>query len=210
MLPELTIALVDDHPVVIEGLKTVIASHLPEAKTLTFTMGHSLLDDLKRESIQIVLLDLMLTDMNGIDLCRQVKMLKPDTIVVGLSNQSERSLILQLLQNGASGYVLKNAAPEEIIHCILETQKGNIAFSSEVREIMSKPTQADLRVVPSVTKREAHILRLLALGKSTPVIAAEINLSPLTVDTHRRNLLQKFQVKNTAELLMAAVQLKLL
>lgn len=211
MYPDtITIAIVDDHPVVIEGLKTLLRAGNESARIESFTSGQDFLHFAIQNVVHIVLLDIILPDANGIELCRQIKNSTPETIVLGLSNQAERSIILQMLQNGASGYILKNAGADEILGCVSDARKGSIAFSREVKEIMAKPSPADLRASPSVTKREKHILQLLSEGKSTPVIAAELSLSPLTVDTHRRNLLQKFEVKNTAELLMVALQQKIL
>lgn len=202
----MTIAIVDDHPVVIEGLKTL----LKDSMTVSFTRAGDFINYVKSNWVDIVLLDIMLPDGNGIDFCREIKNISPGTVVLGLSNQAERSIILQMLQNGASGYLLKNASADELMKCIEEVQKGGVAFSNEVKEIMAKPTRADWKAVPSVTKREKEILQLLSKGMTTAVMATELNLSPLTVDTHRRNLLQKFDVKNTAELLMVAVEQKLL
>jgi len=206
---KIVIAIVDDHPVVIEGLKTLLSTDPMIGRIESFTSGNDFLTFLKNNPVQLVLLDIMLPDANGIDLCKMIKALSPGTVVLALSNQAERSIILQALQNGASGYLLKNAAPAELLHCIDEALKGGFVFSNEVKEIMAKPG-LQLKVIPSVTKREKHILQLLSEGKTTPVMAAELHLSPLTIDTHRRNLLQKFDVKNTAELLMTAVQHKLL
>lgn len=202
----MTIAIVDDHPVVIEGLRTL----LKDNKTVSFTRAGDFIDYVKSNWVDIVLLDITLPDGNGIDFCREIKNISPATIVLGLSNLAERSIILQMLQNGASGYLLKNAAADELMKCIEEAKKGGVAFSNEVKEILAKPTRAELRTAPSVTKREKEILQLLSRGMTTASIATGLNLSPLTVDTHRRNLLQKFDVKNTAELLMAAVEQKLL
>lgn len=204
------IAIVDDHPVVIEGLKALLKTNTGIGHTLSFSKGADFITFLKENHVDIVLLDIMLPDANGIDLCKEIKSTRPGTIVMGLSNQAERSIILQMMQNGASGYLLKNASAEELVYCIKEVQQGGVAFSEEVMEIMTKPTRNELKGLPSITKREKQILKLLSEGKTTPVMAAELNLSPFTVDTHRRNLLQKFDVKNTAELLMVAVQQKLL
>lgn len=202
----MTIAIVDDHPVVIEGLRTL----LKDNTTISFTKAGDFISYVKTNWVDIVLLDITLPDGNGIDFCREIKNISPATIVLGLSNLAERSIILQMLQNGASGYLLKNAAADELMKGIEEAKKGGVAFSNEVKEILAKPTRAELKAVPSITKREKEILQLLSKGMTTASIATGLSLSPLTVDTHRRNLLQKFDVKNTAELLMAAVEQKLL
>jgi DNA-binding NarL/FixJ family response regulator len=207
---KIVLAIVDDHPMVIEGLKSLLKPETAIYTTVSFTKGREFISFLNQNEVNLVLLDISLPDANGIELCKEIKKISPKTIVLGLSNQTERSMMLQMLQSGASGYLLKNVSPDELLTCIQEALHGLITFSREAKEIMGRPSKAGLNEVASITKREKQILQLLAQGKTTATIATELFLSPLTVDTHRKNLLQKFEVKNTAELLMAAVQQKLL
>lgn len=207
---KIILAIVDDHPMVIEGLKSLLKPEMAIYTAVSFTKGREFISFLSQNEVDLVLLDISLPDANGIELCKEIKKVSPETIVLGLSNQTERSMMLQMLQSGASGYLLKNVSPDELLTCIQEALHGLITFSREAKEIMGRPSKAGLNEVASITKREKQILGLLAQGKTTAAIATELFLSPLTVDTHRKNLLQKFEVKNTAELLMAAVQQKLL
>jgi DNA-binding NarL/FixJ family response regulator len=207
---KIVLAIVDDHPMVIEGLKTLLKPEAAVYAAVSFTKGREFISFLNQNEVHLVLLDISLPDANGIELCKEIKKMSPKTIVLGLSNQAERSMMLQMLQSGASGYLLKNVSPDELLTCIQEALDGRVTFSREAKEIMARPSKAELSEAASITKREKQILQLLAQGKTTAAIAAELFLSPLTVDTHRKNLLQKFDVKNTAELLMAAVQQKLL
>ena len=117
---------------------------------------------------------------------------------------------MQTIQNGANGYLLKNSSLEELRQCIAEAVKGNICYSKEVMEIISRPTKNELRGIPQLTRREKQILYMLAQGKTSQNIAQELFLSSLTVDTHRRNLMQKFEAKNVAELIAAGHQQQLL
>lgn len=208
--PDIILSIVDDHPVVVEGLKTLLKNEPGIAITESFSTGAAFMAFLRHNTVHVVLLDIMLPDVNGIDLCKDIKSASPDTMVLALSNQAERSMILQILQHGASGYLLKNASAEELRRSIAAAMHGDIAFSREVKEIISRPSPAELKSTAVLTKREKQILQLIAAGKSTPVMAKELNLSPLTIETHRRNLLQKFGVKNVAELIMAAVQQRVL
>lgn len=207
---KIILAIVDDHPMVIEGLKSLLKPEMAIYSAVSFTKGREFISFLSQNEVDLVLLDISLPDANGIELCKEIKKISPKTIVLGLSNQTERSMMLQMLQSGASGYLLKNVSPDELLTCIQEALHGLITFSREAKEIMGRPSKAGFNEVASITKREKQILELLAQGKTTAAIATELFLSPLTVDTHRKNLLQKFEVKNTAELLMAAVQQKLL
>lgn len=205
-----SLAIVDDHLIVLEGLQQLLLGAADITIAGCFTTGHSFLSLLKKQSVDIVLLDISLPDISGIDLCLEIKKQSPATIVLALSNHSERSMVLQMLQQGASGYLLKNIAGDELIACIQEALRGQITFSQAVKEIMSRPSVTELKGIPRLTKREKEILQLIAEGQTTPDIAATLHLSPLTVETHRKSLLQKFEVKNVALLIRTAVEHKLL
>ncbi len=207
---KVTLAIVDDHPIVIQGLKTLLADETRIDIVGSFTNGSSIIDFLKENKIEVILLDIMLPDINGVELCREIKRISPGTCVLALSNHTERSLIMQILQNGAGGYLLKNASVEELLLCINKVLNGEVAFSKEVEDIIMRPSLNELKGRPQLTKREKQILQLIAEGKTTVVMAELLFISPFTVETHRRNLIQKFEVKNAAELIRIAIQLQLL
>ena len=200
------IVLVDDHPVVIQGLKTALAEEDSFTIADTFSSGLGLLTFLENNAIDVVLLDIILPDGNGVDFCLEIKRLYPDIVVLILSNHAERSFIMQAVQNGASGYLLKNTSLAELTTCIHEAIAGQVTFSDEVKKIMVRPVENDIKGIPQLTKREKEILKLLANGKTSATIADELHISPLTIITHRRNLMHKFDVKNVAELIMAATR----
>lgn len=209
-MDKLRTVIVDDHPIVIAGLKTLLQNE-PNLDIVTeFYGGNDLISYIKINPTDLILLDITLPDINGMDLCLLIKKISVQTIILILSNHTERSIIMQTIQNGASGYLLKNSSLAELRYCIAEAIKGNISYSREVIEIMSRPTKNQLRITPQLTRREKQILGLLAEGKTSLIIGEELFLSPLTVDTHRRNLLQKFEVKNVAELIMIATQQQIL
>ncbi|WP_346317881.1 response regulator transcription factor [Chitinophaga sp. YIM B06452] len=207
---KIALAIADDHPVVIEGLQKLLENKEHIRIAGCFTTGAGIMDFLKTNRADIVLLDITLPDANGMDLCKEIKQLSPSTCVLALSNHSERSIIMQMLQNGASGYLLKNASGDELMSCINEALSGQVTFSREVKEIIARPGLSELKQLPQLTRREKEILQLISDGKTTAGIAEELSLSPLTVETHRRNLLQKFEVKNVAALIKTAVQQGLL
>lgn len=206
MSHNINIVIVDDHPIVIQGLKMMLENKKYFQIAATFKDGGGIRNFIKTNEADIVLLDITLPDSNGIELCAEIKKMRPETSVIMLSNRSERSIIMQCIQNGASGYLLKNATIDELHSCIRGALSGNIVFCNEVKEIISKPSQNELSGIPRLTKREKEILKLLTEGKTSVAIAEELFLSPLTVDTHRKNIIQKFQVKNVAELINVAVQ----
>ena len=204
-----TLAIVDDHTIVLEGLQKLLAN-MPHIEIAgSFTTGAEFISFLKTNNVNIVLLDISLPDANGIDLCKEIKKISPDTCVLALSNHSERSMIMQMLQNGATGYLLKNISARELASCIDEALNGQITFSKAVKEIMARPSLSELKGIPKLTKREKEILHLIAEGKTTAAMAEELYLSPLTIETHRKNLMQKFEVKNVAALIKVAVEQRL-
>ncbi|WP_185269378.1 response regulator transcription factor [Chryseobacterium bernardetii] len=206
---KINIVIVDDHPIIIEGLKMMLKSqpffNIPE----TFTSGSEIIRFLDSNKVDIILLDITLPDVNGTELCREIKKKSPATSVIMFSNRSERSIIMQSIQNGASGYLLKNTSIEELVICIQGALSGDIVFCNETKQIISKPPQND-QPIPRLTKREKQILHLVAQGKTSNMIAEELFLSPLTVDTHRKNLLQKFHAKNSTELVNQAIEYNLI
>ncbi|VXB71424.1 DNA-binding response regulator [Flavobacterium sp. 9AF] len=193
--------IVDDHPIVIEGLKNLLSSLNNINVKATFNKGNCIFSYTDLSSIDIIFLDIFLTDNNGIDICTKLKKIHPKIIVLGISSQSERSIVMQMIKNGANGYLLKSASMKEITKCIEDAIAGKLAFCDEVNKIINKITIQDFKAIPRLTVREKEILQLLKEGKSTQEIADQLFLSYLTVQTHRRNLLSKFQVKNVVELL---------
>ena len=199
-----TIAIVDDHPIVIEGLIRLL-SKKPEYEIVGgFTRGEEFISFLKNATAKIVLLDIMLPDINGMDLCKIIKTISSDTVVLAFSNHHERSAILQMLANGASGYLLKESSIEEIVVCINEALNGQITFSKIVKEIIARPQLSESQDFAKLTVREKEILKLIADGKTTNDIAEMLFLSKFTVENHRKNLLQKLKAKNVADLIRHA------
>ncbi|WP_158798231.1 response regulator transcription factor [Pedobacter sp. L105] len=205
-MDKLLTAIVDDHPIVIEGLKTMLQNEENVQIVGGFGDGESILFYMKSNQVDLILLDVTLPDINGMDLCQMIKKESLSTVILILSNRTERSIIMQTIQNGASGYLLKNSSIDELRNCIAEVAKGNICFSKEVIDIISRPSKNELQGRPRLTRREKQILILIAEGKTSQTIANDLFLSPLTVDTHRKNLIQKFEVKNMAELIKVAYE----
>ncbi|MBE4949782.1 response regulator [Chryseobacterium culicis] len=203
------IVIVDDHPIVIEGLKLMLNSQPVFNVAGSFSSGAETISFIQYEKADVILLDITLPDANGTELCREIKKISPGTSVIMFSNRSERSIIMQCIQNGASGYLLKNTSLDDLVLSIRGALSGDIVFCNETKQIISRPNQKDIPI-PRVTKRERQILQMVAQGKTSNMIAEELFLSPLTVDTHRKNLLQKFQARNSTELINLAVQLQLI
>ncbi|WP_313260681.1 response regulator transcription factor [Sphingobacterium sp.] len=205
-----SIAIVDDHSLILQGLVSLLGRIRSYEVSATFTKGTELLQFLRTDPVDIVLLDISLPDINGLDLCLEIKRIAPDVIILGLSNHTERSVILQLMQNGASGYLLKNIDIVELEKCLDRAVNKQMVFSSAVQEIIANPTGSDLPLLPKLTKRETEILKLIALGKTSVQIAEELFLSPLTIETHRKRMMSKFKTKNMMSLIKITTENRLI
>lgn len=202
---KIRIVIVDDHPLIVQGLEALLAEEDHLEVVCSFTQGFDLLSFLQSADADVVILDISLPDTSGIDLCREIKLLAPQIRVIALTNHNERSMVMQMLQNGANGYLLKNASSAELLEAISSVLKGQIAFSKSIEEIIAQPGLQHIPL-PKLTRREKEVLKLIAQGETSVVIADKLYVSPLTIETHRRNLLQKFKVRNVAELIKYAFQ----
>ncbi len=198
--------IVEDHYLVIEG----IYSLLKEEKDIEW-MGHAMnaascLNFLSNHKPDVILMDINLPDKSGIDLCKEVKTAYPQIAVLGLSTFNQQAIIRNMMENGASGYVLKNATRNELLEAIATVMKGKQYLSAEVT--LSLRENADR--IPPLTRREKEVLKLIAEGLTNSEIAEKIFVSIPTVNTHRKSLLEKFNAKNTAILINKAAKLELI
>ena len=167
--------------------------------------GASCLAFLQQQQPDVILMDINLPDKSGIDLCKDVKSRYPAIRILGLSSFNQQSFIEKMIENGASGYVLKNASREELIEAIESVMEGRKFLSTEAAATVKKNEDSK---IPVITRREKEVLLLIAEGLTNNEIAEKLFISTTTVDTHRKNLLAKFEVKNTATLIRLAAQYK--
>jgi DNA-binding NarL/FixJ family response regulator len=202
--------IVDDHPVVIEGIHSLL-QHEPDIEWVGQAKNaQSCLGFFVNNTADVVLMDISMPDMNGIELCAILKEKYPGIFILGLSTFNQGLYIRKMMEHGASGYILKNTSKEELISAIHSIYEGGIFFNGEVGEALSAYQKSSRTELPMLTRREKEILELIAEGFTNPQIAEKIFLSPFTVDTHRKNLLAKLNVKNTASLIRLAVEQKLI
>ena len=201
--------VVDDHPLVLEGLKSSIGENRYIDVTACFENAKDLFAYLKRELTHVVVLDVNLPDMNGVEICKEVTKKYPHIKVLGLSTYNDPSIVKQMVKNGAKGYLLKNVSSKELVAAIEQIHDGLSYFSGEIQKILADSI-FDTAPVPKLTRREKEILSLVAEGTTTPQIAEKLIISPLTVETHRRNLIQKMGVSNAAQLVKMAIEQKLI
>ncbi len=204
MVNNISVLIVDDHPLVLRGFEFILRNCADIRLEGSFASATEALAFLTSSSVDVVLMDINLPDMNGIDATEQLKKKWPAIHVIAISNLNEASVARRMLQSGASGYLLKNVSSAELIQAIVDVQAGKQVVSKEMQDALAE-TKLE---IPFVTAREREVLRLLAEGKTTPEIATQLFISKLTVETHRRNLLQKFKVANSASLIHRASELK--
>lgn len=198
--------ITDDHYMVIEGIHSLL-SHEPPIEWMGHaTNGASCLAFLKQHEPDVILMDINLPDISGIDLCKEVKEKYPSVFIIGLSTFNQQSFIEKMMYNGASGYVLKNATQEELLEAITIVAKGKTYLSFEVAQTIRNKPEASI----ILTRREKEVLELIADGMTNNMIAEKLFISSTTVDSHRKNLLTKFDVKNTASLIRLASQKQLI
>jgi len=188
---------------IIEGIRSLL-QHEKDIEWMGHAMNaESCLAYLQRQQPEVILMDINLPDKSGIDLCREVKTKYPGIHILGLSSFNQQSFIQKMIENGASGYVLKNATREELVEAIKAVMQGDTFLSHEAATTIRKNEDSK---IPVITRREKEVLSLIAEGLTNHEIADKLFISTTTVDTHRKNLLAKFDVKNTATLIRLAAQ----
>lgn len=202
------ILIVDDHPVIFEGLKNLLKDIEFVEVSGHCTDGAGTREFLEQHTADIILLDINLPDTNGMDLCLELKKNYKNIKIIALSNYSERSMIQRMIDNGASGYLLKNAGSSELLEAISMVLNGKDYYSSEVTKKLAESSET--QTIPKLTRREKEILELIAEGEASSAIADKLFISHLTVETHRRNIIQKFQATNMFSVLKIAIENKII
>ena len=201
------ILLVDDHTLMIEGMKALLERITSVQIAGTAGNAFDAIALLKKMEVDIAFVDINLPDISGIELCAKIRKEFPHTQVIALSTFKQRSYVTQMIGNGAAGYLVKSAGREEIEMAIQSVLAGKMYFSNEIGNV---PASVGEDEAPTLTKREKEIMQLIAEGMTSGEIAAKLFLSTYTVDTHRKNLLTKFEVNNTALLITMAAKFGIL
>jgi DNA-binding NarL/FixJ family response regulator len=199
--------IVDDHYMVIEGIHALLQQEAGVEWMGHATNAESCLAFLKSRQPDVLFMDISLPDQSGIDLCKKVKDLYPQIFILGLSTFNQQSFIQKMMDNGASGYLLKNAGRTELMSAIATVMRGKTYLSHEAATAMHQPPRHN---VPVLTRRELEVLALIAEGMTNNEIASKLFIAATTVETHRKSLLAKFSAKNTATLVHTATQMQLI
>jgi two-component system response regulator NreC len=204
--------LVDDHAVVRSGLRMLLDGEedveiVGEAGTASEAINAVAV--LKPD---VVLMDIGLPDMSGIEAAEEVKRLWPDVAVVALTIHEDQEYFFKMLEAGASGYVPKRAAPEELMKAIHVAASGEVYLYPSLAKLLVKdylanePTTSDEQHLNNITPREQEVLTLLADGDSNAEIADKLSISPKTVSRHRENIMRKLNLHSRTELVKYAIR----
>ncbi|RYZ30695.1 MAG: response regulator transcription factor [Chitinophagaceae bacterium] len=199
--------IVDDHYMVIEGIHALLQQEAGVEWMGHATNAESCLAFMQSRQPDVLFMDISLPDQSGIDLCKRVKDLYPNIFILGLSTFNQQSFIQKMMENGASGYLLKNAGRAELMTAIATVMRGKTYLSHEAAIVMHQPPKQN---GPVLTRRELEVLTLIAEGLTNNEIAAKLFIAATTVETHRKSLLTKFSAKNTATLVHKASQLQII
>lgn len=190
------IAITDDHPLLLAGLENIL-SKLDNVEVVgCFGDAKSMLDYIASHSLDILLLDINLPDANSIELLAGIKLKYPKLLILIISVHNEYAVIKSVLDQGASGYIQKNSSAADILAGITAILAGETYLCSQTRKVLEVKQQDGLSRVPKLTRREKEILLEAALGYTTAQIAERLFISPHTVESHRKNLIEKFNSKN--------------
>jgi DNA-binding NarL/FixJ family response regulator len=200
----ITIAFADDHLIVIKGLQNILAS-IPDIEIVgTYQNGIELLEGLAQTQPDVLLLDIQMPGMTGIELSAVIQKKYSSVKVIALTNVDIPVQVKKMLQQGAMGYLLKDASPEIIIEAIRTVHAGEQYIQASIsKRLVSNMISPEKK---QLTKREKEVLKLITEELTNQQIADQLFLSLRTVENHRNNLLQKLDVKNTAGLVKVAIQ----
>lgn len=207
-MSSIKIVIVDDHQLIIDGMKALLNEETGIKVVGEASNGKEALNLLQLIEADMVLLDIDMPVMDGIETAKHIRKQWPQMTIIILSMHAEQGLVKNLIEIGANGYLLKNSSREEVVKAIYQVNKGERYFSTEVTLSLLNSTGATINQKNRVnlTDREAEILTLIAEGFTNKEIGDQLFISHRTVDTHRTNLMKKLEVNNLAGLISFALK----
>ncbi|UHO40309.1 response regulator transcription factor [Chryseobacterium capnotolerans] len=200
------VAITDDHPLLLEGLKNILGNNESIDVVDCYKNASEMNAGLKKQAVDILLLDINLADINSIELIKPLKKKYENLQIIMLSVHNELPVINSTLAEGALGYIQKNASVSEILEGINAVYTGNQFLCSQTRSVLEKKSADGLNQVPKLTRREKEILAEAAKGLTTNQMAEKLFISPHTVESHRKNLIEKFQTSNLSSAIKLAIE----
>ncbi|MFZ0548694.1 MAG: response regulator transcription factor [Candidatus Promineifilaceae bacterium] len=216
-MSKVRLLLVDDHGVVRSGLRMLLETEQDIEIVGEASGGREAIDLVQKLQPNIVLMDVQMADMNGIEATQEIKRVSPETAVLTLTMYENEQYLLEMLKAGASGYIPKRAAPDELVEAIRTVQQGNVFLYPTVANLLvqnyldtqneGKEEEKDIDIL---TPREQEVLVLIAEGLTNPEIAEKLFISVKTVDRHRENIMQKLNIHNRVDLAKYAIKNELI
>lgn len=211
------VLIADDHNMFVEGLESILKDDEEISVVAKCYDGNAIFVSVKEHDVDVMLLDINLPEMSGIDVCKRLQAEYPEIRVLALSMYNDESFVSEILKHGALGYILKNTGKKELVRAIKQVSKGQSYFSDEVTQTIMKSLlnqrqqgKSKTYVPPKISRREKEVLELIVREHTTQEIAEQLFISLKTVESHRRSLLTKLNVRNTAGLVRVAVEHKLI
>jgi DNA-binding NarL/FixJ family response regulator len=205
------VLIADDHQIVRQGLRTLLEKEPDLEVVAEAENGRSTVRLVRERHPEVVIMDVAMPDLNGIEATRQIISEMPKVKVIALSMYADRRFVSNMLKAGASGYLLKDCASEELVRAIRVVLAHKTFLSPGVADIVVKdyvqtPTGPEASVFNVLSNREREVLQLMAEGKSTNQIAELLHVSVKTVETHRQQMMQKLKIHSVAELTKYAIR----
>ena len=204
-MEKIKLLIVDDHRILVEGLNKLFDNSDTVDVIGVAYSGKECRNALRKELPDVILLDINLPDVSGIDLCKEIKTENPEIKIVALSSFNEYTIVRRMIENGASGYVVKNAMPEEIFLSVETVANNEIFLCEEIDLLMRNRSNNPIWLTP----REKELLKYIVEGLTNHEIAEKMYLGVETINSYRKNLLIKLGAKNTAVLVRMALEEKL-
>ncbi|MBL4592743.1 MAG: response regulator transcription factor [Flavobacteriales bacterium] len=210
----INLILADDHQLIIDGISNLLENEVAINIVATCNNGNEVLEQLPNHRVDLLLLDLDMPEMNGLQCAEEVQQRFPNVKIVILTMHQEKALIEKFIEFGVKGYFLKTISKDELIHAIKTIANGSEYFPADVTKALLKkqvivPNITQSPLLSVLTEREIEIMRLVSQGFSNKEIAEKLFISPRTVDTHRTNIMRKLDLHNVAGMVRFAFQNKL-
>ena len=208
---KIKILLVDDHQILRDGIRSLVKGYDDMEVIGEAADGREALDMVEKLSPDIVIMDISMPDLNGIDATRMIINEAPDVKVIALSMHHDKQFVSEIFKAGASGYLIKDSAFDELEHAIRIVMSGQTYINPQIASLVVE-SLVNQSVTPNpksfslLTEREREVLQLIADGKSTKQIAIDLNVSSKTIESHRRQVMGKLNVRSVADLTKFAIR----
>jgi two-component system, NarL family, response regulator NreC len=208
---KITVFIADDHQVLRDGLAVLLEADPQISVAGQCSDGLEVIPLVANLKPDIVILDITMPGLNGIDVCGELSSKVPETAVIMLTMHSNDEFVIEALENGACGYLLKDVAADEVIDAIHAVARGEMYLATGVnKSVLTRLHENDSDPYKKLTAREKQVFRQIVDGKTSRQIAEKLSITPKTVDTHRNHIMQKLDIHKQTELVRYAIRRKII